>query len=696
VLIFSGTPEQVQKPIVPALKSSLWSLAIAYDKTRNQLIASAILSNTKSAVVGLNPVDLSVIWSVSTTSPATVLAISDDGSMLYAGLFYESAVQQIDLGTRSSVRAFALAAPDSGLGAFDIAVRPGSPDTVAVSLGDVILIPTFRALALYVQGVRQPNDFKAGINGNGTRSSQIEFLDSSTLLGLDNETTAFTLQKYSVSSDGLTPTSWAPGGCCGSHLSVTNGQVFLSSGSFVDPVTLKGIKTITGGSQDLKAFQAGTNSVLKISVPDSGYHSSAQLLIEEYDVDRGYLKRRFRGDESIAGTIADLGVIAQVLDAVPIGQSTFALLVADALTGFTTILVYDLAAIPLLEARTFSAQASTTGNVSALSIAIPARSLAYDPAGDRLVATVPAELGPQGNALAIIRASDGVVERFVPFSSEPENLAVSQSGSIAYVNLPSERAMQQVDLNTGATGPKVNIEFPSTMPLNQYPFPTVPFSPASIAVKPDDPQTIAIAGDGLAVAVLQNGVPYGPLLFPDGSRPFTSMVAFNGPTEILGLDTQSTNGSIQRFSLVDSVFVAVSTTPDLLNLDITTKVGSGFAYDRYSLVDLQANRVAGRFTPGSADYFFFDQTLLLSPASGIGYHERLVTGGIVPFYELLTRAAKPDGSLEFSGQSRIRIDDPRFPVGFRGLLLPTGAKRFAQSFINFHDGTGVIYLVSTP
>src|SRR5207237_1743418 len=104
------------------------------------LIAGAVLKNNKTAVVGLNPVDLSAIWTVATTSPATVLAVSDDGSMLYAGLFFESAIEQIDLAAHTSVRTFAVADPSSGFGAFDIAVRPGSADTVAVAIGFVARI----------------------------------------------------------------------------------------------------------------------------------------------------------------------------------------------------------------------------------------------------------------------------------------------------------------------------------------------------------------------------------------------------------------------------------------------------------------------------------------------------------------------------------------------------------------------------
>jgi hypothetical protein len=691
VLSFDGTLQEDPAPVVPAVKSKLLVTAIAFDATRNQLIAGAILKNNTTAVVGLNPVDLSAIWTFATTSPATVLAVSDDGSMLYAGLFFESSIQQIDLAAHASVRTFAVADSGSGLGAFDLSVRPGSPNTVAAAIGSVILIPTSGLPFLFVQGVKQPT---AGFP-HDDRSSRVAFLDASTLITLDNETTANDLQKFSVSDNGLTYVSYSPRMCCGSHVRVVNGRIFLSSGVFVDPL-LKLIKAVGSDWGDLKLFLPGTNSVVHIFAQGySGSPTSAQLGIREYDADRGYLKRKFRVDETIPGVDPFYGVAADIIDAVPTGPSSFAVLVADDFTGASALLSYDLSAIAPLQPRTLVAQTSTAANVSAVSIQLPFYSYAYDPSADRIVATVQALMGPQGSSLAVIRPSDGTVERFVPLSSDPREVWVSPSGSIAYVNLPFELAVQQVNVGTGALGPKMNLELPVIGSANQD-LPAVPFSPTNISVKPDDPQTFAAVGCAESacggVSVFRNGVYTGVVgpspVFSGGCVPLTTKVAFNGPGELLGFDN-ATSESIQHFSYDASGLHPVS--GKCYVLDSSATVGFGYVYSPYSVVDIQSDTKVGTFAPGSTDYTYFAGTLLMSPVSGIG--SSAVVGD--PVFELLTKAVKPDGSFVFSGQSRIRIHDSRSPLG-GGPLLSVGANRFSSGLTRFDNGTGVIYVISTP
>jgi len=668
VLSFSGTPSVPQFPLFPAVKSSLNVSAIAFDGTRNQLIAAAVLKNNTTAVVGLNAADLSVIWTVATTSPATVLAVSDDGSMLYAGLFFESAIQQIDLAAHSTVRTFAVADPNSARGAFDIAVRPGAPDTVAVAIGTFFLIPISELPTLFVQGVAQPT---TGQPLDGV-SSRVAFLDPFNLITFDNETTAHGLEKFAVTDSGLAHVSSSTGTCCGTYVRVANGKIFLSSGTFVDPGTLKPVKTVGSHFQDSMIFLPGTNSVVGFFPSDSGTATSALVAIEEFDADRGFLKRRFKVDGSTPGTAP--GVVMQMIDAVATGPSSFAVLLADDQTGFTALLSFDLSAVPALQQRTLTAQSATAENVNAMSISLPFFSYAYDPTADRIAASVQALMGPQGSSLAVIKPSDGTVERFIPLSSDPREVFVSPTGSIAYVNLPWENAVQQVDLTTGALGPVIQP------------------SPLSIAFKPDDPNTIAMAR-GFAVAIYQNGVQTDSSgAFPGGSMPFTSKVVFNGPGEILGFDLYSTGASIQHFSYGPSGLKPVSTKPNVLDPFSGVSVGFGYAYGPYSLFDIASDSKVGTFAPGSTEFFFFGGTLLTSPVTGIGIGG--VDGDMV--FERLTQTVKSNGSLQFSGQSRIRVTDPRSAGGGGAPLISAGPSRFAMGLTRFDGGDGVIYVISNP
>jgi hypothetical protein len=698
-LAFSGPAEQSAVPTITAAKLPVPAGAMVYDKSRDQLIISAALSSTSVGLVALSPANLSVLWAVATSSPATVLAISDDGSQLYAGLFYESAIQQFDLRTRSSVRKFDLGAPDPRFGAFDIAVRPGSPQTIAVSIGHRLTVPTFAQLALYVNGVRQPktlpNDFTFG------RASQIEFVDASTIVGFDNETTAYKLSTIGVVDDGLVAAG--PSGqlfCCfDATLAAANGRLFVGSGAFLDSPTLKAVKRV-GRGVAMMMFHPGADSVVQFQDDSETFSGSpVRFVIEEYDVERGYLKRRFRVDEALPGADTTTGRFSiQVVAAIPTGASSFAFLVFDVYSGATAILAYDLAAIAPLPSRSFSAKTVAAGNARALSIPLASYAVAYDPARDRLAAIVPPWVGPQGNSVAIIRTSDGVIEHFVPLSSEPRNISVSLTDSKAYVTLPFESSIQQVHLETGALGWKARIDFP--------PGATIGFVTDSIAVKPDDPHTVVIAGCGYGVVCHRNVMVFrngqfafdgSNIQFPQGSFPVTSAVAFNGPSDLLGFDLETTTPTLQRFLLGTSALQAVSVTPfPDVDPGVPPKAGHGFAYSRFSVVDLQTNRRAGRFAPGSTDYIFFDQTLLMSADTGVGHYQRPNSGAgeQAELYELLRKSVKPDGTLEFSGTSRIRITNTSFFGGFKGQLVQLDSTRFAQGFNALGDG--VIYVVSTP
>lgn len=701
VLSFNGAVQPNPSPIVRAEKSALLVTAIAFDSTRSQILAATILNDGSAALTGLNPADLSVVWTAPLSSPASVLAVSDDGSMAYAGLVLESAIQQINLAAHTSVRTFAVAPPDSGVFAFDIAVRPGAPETIAAALGTHILVPASGLPSLFVQGVQKPTTG----NPHDGANSRVTFLDASTLITIDNETNEFDIQKYSVTDDGLTYAAYFPNVCCGSQVRAVNGKLFSSSGTFFDPATLKPVKSLGTDAQDMKLYHPGTSSVIQMFAADSGVTTTAQLSFREFDAERGYLKRLFRADEAIPG--ANPGrVVAFVLDAVVTGPSSFAVLVGDELSGFTALLSFDLSAFGPLQPRSLDPRSALAENVSALAIPLAFNSFAYDAAADRVVVAVQAMMGPQGNSLAIVKPGDGAVERLIPLPDEPRLLAVSQSGSIAYAVL-KDGTIQQVDLASATLGLRMGIELPNLQPPIFYPLPTAQFFPTGITVKPDDPQTFAIAGCaslagytcGETVAVFRNGAQngiFGPRMFIPGELgfPLSDALVFNGPAEILGFDESTTTPTIQHFSYANPGLSAVSSKP---GPNHPAKIGFGYAYSAFSLFDIQTDAQVGTFVPGASDVSFFDATLLMSSTSGIGsYQHPLLAGGSGLFFELLAKATKPDGSIIFSAPKRLRVNDTAFTSSLTGPLIAVGANRFAYGIPRFDGTGGGIYIISPP
>ncbi len=698
MLSFSGSVQWNPSPIVSAVKSSLLVTAIAFDGTRNQLLAATILNDGSAALTGLNPADLSVAWTASLSSPASVLAVSDDGSMAYAGLAIESAIQQINLSAHTTVRTFAVAPPDLGVFAFDIAVRPGEPETVATALGTNVVIPISGLPSLFVQGVQKPT---AGIAHNA-RNSRLTFLGASTLITIDNETTSFDIQKYSVTDDGLTYAAYFPNVCCGRQVRAVNGKLFSSSGIFFDPATLKPVKSLGTDTQDMKLYHPGASSVIQMFAAESGIITTAQLTFREFDAERGYLKRLFRADEAIPGANPNR-VVASVQDAVVTGPSSFAVLVKDELSGFTALLSFDLSAIAPLQPRRLDPRNAAAENASALAIPLAFNAFAYDPAADRIVVAVAAMMGPQGTSLAIVKPGDGAVERLIPLPDEPNLLAVSQSGSVAYAVL-KDGTIQQVDLANSTLGPRMNIQFTNLQLPRFYPLPTAQFFPTSIAVKPDDPQTFALAGCaslagyacGQTVAVFKNGAQngiFGPrMTIPGGvGFPSSDAVVFNGPAEIIGFDETTTASTIQHFSYMNPGLSAVFSSP---GPNRPAKTSFGYAYSVFSLFDIQSDAQVGSFVPGAGDASFFDATLLTSPASGVGFYQRpLAAGGSGLFFEMLAKATKADGSIIFSASNRLRVDDTAFTSSLTGPLIAVGTNQFAYGI----RGTGGgIYIITSP
>lgn len=700
VLSFSGPVQSNPNPIVAAVKSSLFVTAIAFDGTHNQLLAATILNNGSAALTSLNPVDLSVNWRAPLSSPASVVAVSDDGSMAYAGLPDESAIQQINLASHSTVRTFAVATPTSGVFAFGIAVRPGAPETVAATLGSDLVIPISGLPSLFVQGV--PKATK-GTPHDG-RNSGLTFLDASTLITIEDETTEFDIQKYSVADDGLTYATYFPNVCCGSQVKAVNGKLFSSSGIFFDPATLKPIKSLGTDVQNLKLYHPGVGSVIQMIAADSGIITTAKVTFREFDADRGYLKRQFRADEVISGADPN-GVVPFVLDAVVTGPSSFAVLIEDDLSGFTALLSYNLSAIAPLQPRALTPRNATAGNVSALAIPLAFNALARDPASDRIVVAVQAMMGPQGASLAVVKPDDGAVERFIPLPDEPKLLAVSQSGSIAYAVL-KDGTIQQVNLAAATLGARVDVEFTNLQLPIFYPLPMVQFLPTSITVKPDDPQTFAIAGcAGLAgyacgqtVAVFRNGAQdsiFGPrMTIPGGvGFPVSDAVSFAGPAEILGFDETTTTPTIQHFSYTNPGLTAVSSKP---GPNHPAKIGFGYSYSPFALYDIQSDAQVGTFLPGASNNNFFDATLLMSSTSGVGsYRAPLYAGGSALFVELLEKTIEANGSIIFSAPSRLRIDDTVFTSALQGPLISLGTNRFAYGVPQFDETNSGIYVFAT-
>jgi hypothetical protein len=135
---------------------------IAYEPKSGKLFASVSsgdVSGHGNGIMVIDPSTATITNSVAVGSEANRIAISDDGHYLYVGLDLTGAVRRVDLQTMKADLQFTLGS-DSILGTRycrDIAVMPGSPHTVAVSMRYTQVSPDTAGVAIFDDGVQRTN-----------------------------------------------------------------------------------------------------------------------------------------------------------------------------------------------------------------------------------------------------------------------------------------------------------------------------------------------------------------------------------------------------------------------------------------------------------------------------------------------------------------------------------------------------------
>lgn len=211
--------------------------ALVYDPV-TQRIYAAVRGNPGS-VVPIDPTTGALGTAIVVGIDPVKLARSDNGQYLYVGLDGEAVVQRIDLATQLVDLAIPLGSGDFGpRHAEDLAVLPGSPQSVAVSLKFMGVSPRHAGVAVF-----DGNVMRATVTPKHTGSNVIEFSASAgTLYGYNNETTEFGFRRMVVDASGVTVsdvfTSFDGNliGGFGVDIEFHNGLIYTTTGRVIDPV----------------------------------------------------------------------------------------------------------------------------------------------------------------------------------------------------------------------------------------------------------------------------------------------------------------------------------------------------------------------------------------------------------------------------------------------------------------------------
>jgi FG-GAP-like repeat len=218
---------------------------IVYDPHTQRIYASVpgsagTLGNT---ITVIDPVTGALGVSVFVGSEPGRLALSDDGQYLYVALDGSAAVVRVHVPTMTPGLQFSLGS-DSFNGAKyagDMAVLPGNPNAVAISLRFQGVSPDHAGVAIYDDGVQRPT-----ATPGHTGSTAIEFGESSaTLYGNSNGFSEF--RSMAVTASGVSVADVTPGLIpSGTDIAFAGGIIYSTNGRIIDPAARVMLGTFSG------------------------------------------------------------------------------------------------------------------------------------------------------------------------------------------------------------------------------------------------------------------------------------------------------------------------------------------------------------------------------------------------------------------------------------------------------------------
>jgi hypothetical protein len=174
------------------------------------------------------------------------LAISSDERYIYVALQGEASVRRFEISTQ-------LADPPFGLGsdpffgpyyAEDLAVLPGTGESIAVSRKNLGISPRHAGVAIYDNGVQRPNE-----TARHTGSNVIEGMNTANrLYGYNNETTEFGFRRMDVDASGVRVVDVTRDliSGFGADIALDGGRIYASTGQVINPESLTLIGTHPG------------------------------------------------------------------------------------------------------------------------------------------------------------------------------------------------------------------------------------------------------------------------------------------------------------------------------------------------------------------------------------------------------------------------------------------------------------------
>ena len=464
---------------------------LVYDSVSKRLYASVPSGGGAggNSITPVDPATGALGTPVFIGSEPGKLAISDDGKYLYTFLQGATAIRRFDLTTQTAglqfvVRNNPTSAP---LTAFDLAVLPGSPESLAVS--------TDSTVAVY------DNDVRRSSAVTSVSSPYIEF-----------STAADTLYGVAASYSRLYRISLTAGGAAlasstaltgGGDFRVAGGRIYLPTGQVYDAAS----GTLQGTFPDLSGY--GGTAVLPdpaagrvyFVVPTWGI--TPTLTLRAYDINTFTLlgSAQISGYNSVVTSLVRWGANGLAFRTSgsygPPGGELY-------VVQTSLIPSAEPVPTPTPSPTPYVSPTPTPTPVTYIrQLALPANDLVYDPGRQKLYASVPSVAGAAGNTVTPVDPATGAVGASTFVGSEPNRMALTDDGQFLYVGLDGAGAVRRFEPATETAGPQF------WLGTSTY---DGPYYARDLATLANEPGLVAVArGTGsspysLSVAVYDGGV----------------------------------------------------------------------------------------------------------------------------------------------------------------------------------------------
>ncbi|MDX1471532.1 MAG: T9SS type A sorting domain-containing protein [Flavobacteriaceae bacterium] len=266
---------------IQVLTSNVKTNALVYSSTTDRIYATVPSSNgiSGNSIGTINPYTSTLQQTVPIGTDPTVLAISDDEQYLYNGFAASPVVRRYIIGSSMAGLQIQLGndATNGDYIANDIEVLPGQNNSVVVSRKFLSASPSFAGLAVF-----DDNTQRTTTSSNSNIANVIEFTNTNSVLGFNNETSEYGLRDFTIDANGISQVALYPDVLSGDGLDfIINGDfLYASDGTIVDVSSTPSVLGQFADANGPAAYDANFNLVVYASNDGSG-----NLTLKRYDAD---------------------------------------------------------------------------------------------------------------------------------------------------------------------------------------------------------------------------------------------------------------------------------------------------------------------------------------------------------------------------------------------------------------------------